>query len=680
VGGDTAVLDHRRHAPITRYRPSRLAERRQGLAHVYRGGGRKARADVYDADHADSRRGGRFRWLLSTFLAAGIGAIAIGVAIFGSLDLGETQDGLEPLLKRIRERRAPSFPTGVAGDGLKWATPRSDRLQVATGAQSTKHIIHEQIQVKRDNRPFIQIRPYIKIAARLEVVPRSHADVIPPFNPLRLYAAQGQAAQAQGEVAGAETRPDVAIRVVELLGGILPSEDGQELETQEVSELLTRGQDQDEAASAIGAADGASPPGGRYPGWVAGRARADAAQENTTVLAKSAGDSDLVGSDLDRHELRVLRVGRADTLQKVLLRVGAEAWQAKAMAEAARTIFPEASLLPGMEVHVSLVASLARPDRMEPARFSIYGDGHDHKVSVNRNGAGEFVASQSPFDSRLMQAAVDDGDQTQTASLYAGLYNAALAHGLSPETILQILRIHAYETDFRRRVRASDGVEFFFDVKEEAGIDSVPGELLFTSIISGGEAQRFWRFRTPDGVIDYYDEFGQNSRKFLMRRPVRGESVHLVSGFGMRKHPLLNFVRMHTGVDWAGPIGTPIMAGGSGTIEEAKYKGDYGNYVRIRHANGYSTTYGHMSRFAPDVADGAKVRQGQVIGYIGNTGLSGGPHLHYEILVNDRFVDPMSIQVPRERKLTGKGLTDFQKERARIDELMRRTPVVTASK
>ena len=242
--------------------------------------------------------------------------------------------------------------------------------------------------------------------------------------------------------------------------------------------------------------------------------------------------------------------------------------------------------------------------------------------------------------------------------------------------ILQILKIHAYETDFRQRVRAGDGFEFFFDVKDEdKGIDGSLGELLATAVTSAGETHKFYRFRTADGVVDYYDEQGNTSRKFLMRRPVRGEDVRITSGFGVRRHPILQVPKMHTGVDWACATGTPIMAAGSGVIEEAGRKGEYGNYIRIRHANGYKTAYGHMSRFASGVSEGVKVRQGQIIGYVGTTGLSSGPHVHFEVLVNSSFVDPMSIQVPRERQLAGRQIADFQKERARIDDLMRRNPV-----
>jgi murein DD-endopeptidase MepM/ murein hydrolase activator NlpD len=324
-------------------------------------------------------------------------------------------------------------------------------------------------------------------------------------------------------------------------------------------------------------------------------------------------------------------------------------------------------------VEFVLVPSLTRAGKLEPIRLTVR-DGSTHKVTVNRNAAGEFVASTTPINDGMNRST-----QGATASLYASLYQAALSQGLAKETIEQIIKIHAYETDFRRRARLSDMIELFFDVKdEERAVDSQPGELLFTAITAGGDTQRYFRFRTPDGQVDYYDESGNNSKKFLMRRPIRSEDVRLASGFGVRFHPLLNTRKMHTGIDWAAQIGTPILASGTGVIEEAGPKGQYGNYIRIRHANGYQTAYAHMSRFAQGVREGVKVRQGQVIGFVGNTGFSTGPHLHYEVLVNNRFVDPLSIQMPQERKLTGRQLADFQKERGRIDELMRRPPVRVA--
>jgi murein DD-endopeptidase MepM/ murein hydrolase activator NlpD len=317
---------------------------------------------------------------------------------------------------------------------------------------------------------------------------------------------------------------------------------------------------------------------------------------------------------------------------------------------------------------------------MEPGRFSVYDEQKAHKVSVTRNAAGEFVASATEFDNSVVHAAVSDRDVAPASSVYAGFYNAAQLWSIPPDTIMQALRIHAYDTDFRRRIYSGDQADFFFDLRGEPGHDSELGELLYTAITSGGESYRFWRYRTPDGVVDYYDEFGNTSRKFLLRRPVRGETVRLASAFGNRFHPVLGFVRPHNGIDWAGPIGTPILAAGNGIIEEAGRKGEFGNYVRIRHPNGYQTAYAHMSRFAPSTEVGGRVRQGDVIGYVGITGLTSGPHLHFEVLVNKRHVDPLSIEVPRERRLTGKLLADYQKERTRIDELMSRAPAMSESR
>jgi murein DD-endopeptidase MepM/ murein hydrolase activator NlpD len=408
------------------------------------------------------------------------------------------------------------------------------------------------------------------------------------------------------------------------------------------------------------------------------RALPDLLPPATSLLQKSVFESDDLAEDLGGREVRVHRVQNGDTLPRILVRMGAEAWQARAMSDAARSALPEAALRPGFEVHVTMLPSITRFNRLEPVRFTVLGEGHDHKVTVSRNSAGEFVASGSPVDERIVRASLTSDDQPQSSSLYASLHYTAEQQGIPPEVILQILKIHAYETDFRQRVRAGDGFEFFFDVKEEErATDGNLGELLATSITASGDTHKFYRFRTPDGTVDYYDKQGNTSRKFLMRRPVRGEDVRITSGFGVRRHPILQIPKMHTGVDWACAIGTPIMAAGSGVIEEARHKGEYGNYVRIRHANGYKTAYGHMSRFAAGVSDGVKVRQGQIIGYVGTTGMSSGPHVHFEVLVNDSFVDPMSIQVPRERQLAGRQLADFQKERTRIDDLMLRNPVST---
>ena len=248
--------------------------------------------------------------------------------------------------------------------------------------------------------------------------------------------------------------------------------------------------------------------------------------------------------------------------------------------------------------------------------------------------------------------------------------------------IMQIMRIHAYETDFRQRVRAGDGFEFFFDMKDEdKGIDGRASASCWPRPSRpAARSHKFYRFRTPDGTIDYYDAEGNTSRKFLMRRPVRGEDVRITSGFGLRRHPAADdrqdALPASTG---PGPPARRSWRPATASSRRSGAKGEYGNYIRIRHANGYKTAYGHMSRFAH--------RRGR-----GRQGAAGPDHrlrrLHGPVVGPARalrgdgqeqrsqlHVDPMSIQVPHERQLTGKELADFQRERARIDDLMRTHPV-----
>lgn len=674
------MVDRRRHAPTARHLAITSADRPRPFPHAYRGRSYKSLKDIYDADHAEPQQGGRFRWLISTCLAATVGAVAILVVIYGSADPVEGPGGLLPALRRPARVATPNATmSGPQDGGLKWAMPKSDKLQIASGAMSTRYVIHESLKKKRNGREYIEAKPYVRIVARLSTVPPNYADVIPPFNPYKLYGGAKPTATAEEEGDGRGGRPDVSVKVVELLGGILPGEDGQELDAQEVTEIVERSKSD---AAPVKPEAGEAPDamsGGIGAVAIGGGKRSEPLPPNTTALAKSSGDAEEGVVDIERREVRVVKAARGDTLKKVLMRSGADPQLATAMVEAAKTVFPDNALAAGQEVHIATVPSLTDASKMEPARFSVFTESHEHKVTLYRTPSGDFAVSATPVEEGMAVAA-EASDKPQSTSLYASVYLAGLLQNVPSDIIELILRVHASDTDFRRRVKTGDAVELFFDSRDDGATEGPPGELLYTSITSGGDNAHFYRFKTPDGIVDYYDDQGNNSKKFLMRKPIRGDDVRLTSGFGFRFHPLLNERKMHTGIDWSAPPGTPILASGTGVIEEAGRKGYNGNYVRIRHANGYHTAYSHMLRFAPGVAIGAKVRQAQLIGYVGNTGLSTGPHLHFEVLINNRFVDPLSIQVPRERQLTGKQLADFQKERARIDELMRRSPVLVQSK
>lgn len=654
-------MDTRRHAPLGRVRPRLVPSSSRSRPHAYLGRTGRPLAEIYISDHADSRRSGRFRWLLSTCLAGAVGVLAILVVIAGSMD---TQEGASSFIAGIEDRlrNAPlALRRPVAKiDGLRWAVPKTDKLVIPSGAVATRSYIPDGIKQRRGNREYILNKYYVRLVARLAPVPKNQTQSIPPFNPFKLYANTTPLEE--------NDRPDASqdadVRLLEL-NGILPNEDGQEMDALEVAALVA--QTVEEATDAAG---------GEILAERALRV-SDAPVPQTTVLSKTTFEPEEQADDFPGRVVPPIKIQRGDTLGRVLARLGAQSWQVRSMIEAARPIFAEASLLPGFEVRAIVLPSPAKPSG-EPVRFSVFDEAGAHKVTVSRNAAGEYVPSATLTEERIAASVLGESDQAQNNSLYASMHYTATKQGVPTDLIQQIMRIHAYTADFRQRVRVGDGIEFFFDVKDdERGVDGPLGELLATFVTSGGETHRFYRFRGSNGDVDFYDTEGSTSRKFLTRRPVRGENVRITSGFGMRRHPLLMTGKMHYGVDWATASGTPIMAAGDGVIEEAGAKGEYGNYIRIRHANGYKTAYGHMSRYATGVSPGVRVRQGQIIGYVGSTGLSSGPHCHFEVLVNGVHVNPMSIQVPNDRQLTGKDIADFKREKARIDELMRRHPVAT---
>ncbi|RYE36389.1 MAG: M23 family metallopeptidase, partial [Hyphomicrobiales bacterium] len=257
--------------------------------------------------------------------------------------------------------------------------------------------------------------------------------------------------------------------------------------------------------------------------------------------------------------------------------------------------------------------------------------------------------------------------------LYQSIYETALRNKVLAAVIEDMILVYSYDVDFQRRVQAGDSFEVFFASDDENASPDAKSDVLYASLTVGGDTKKYYRYQTPDdAVVDYYDETGKSAKKFLVRKPVANAVMR--SGFGSRRHPILGYSRMHTGVDWSTPYGTPIFASGNGTIEKQGWEGGYGKYVRIKHPNGYETAYGHMSAFAKGLDIGKRVRQGQVIGYVGSTGLSTGAHVHYEILVNGRFVDPMRVRLPRGRSLEGPVLATFETERDKLEGMMTRGP------
>jgi murein DD-endopeptidase MepM/ murein hydrolase activator NlpD len=246
--------------------------------------------------------------------------------------------------------------------------------------------------------------------------------------------------------------------------------------------------------------------------------------------------------------------------------------------------------------------------------------------------------------------------------------------GIAPTVVVEMIHMFSYEVDFQRDVHPGDSFELFFsNYVTEDGEPAKRGDILAASLTLGGRTHLLYRFEGENGDAEYFNSKGESAKSMLMKTPVDGARIS--SGFGARFHPILGYTRMHKGIDFAVPQGTPVMAAGSGKITFAGRSGEYGNLVVIEHGNGYSTAYAHLSRFAPETHVGAHVSQGEVIALSGMTGLATGPHLHYEIRVKNSPVNPAAIKLSSGRKLEGKEFREFLAERDRIEALEASLPV-----
>ena len=250
-------------------------------------------------------------------------------------------------------------------------------------------------------------------------------------------------------------------------------------------------------------------------------------------------------------------------------------------------------------------------------------------------------------------------------SIKNNLYSSAIEVGIEANIIVEFARIFGFEVDFQRDIRKGDWFEIYYEKFEDDNKQvRDTGKIIYASMFVNGEELNLYNFKYKD-IEEYYDIKGKSITKSLMKTPING--ARLSSSFGMRKHPILGYNKMHRGTDFAAPTGTPIMASGSGTVTRARWCGGGGNCVKIKHNSTYETIYAHMKNFAKGIKEGRKVKQGQIIGYVGSTGLSTGPHLHYEVLVNGKKVNSQKLKLPSGKVLKGEERKEFELKRIKID-------------
>jgi murein DD-endopeptidase MepM/ murein hydrolase activator NlpD len=352
--------------------------------------------------------------------------------------------------------------------------------------------------------------------------------------------------------------------------------------------------------------------------------------------------------------------------------------------------------LPGNQGHQALYsltsAELLNARRVRPGlAVKAHVDGEQlTALSVDLEPGRRLMAKRMPdgaYQAFALNSLLIPTPYRVKGSIETSLYEDAQARGAEDQQVVDFAQVFAYDLDFQREVHPGDEFELVFDVlMDERGNVIRRGDVLFASLNGKAVNKSFYRFTTPDeNITDYFQANGESSTKFLMKTPING--ARLSSRFGKRRHPISGYTRLHKGTDFAAPTGTPIYAAGNGVVERASRYGGYGHYVRIRHQKGFKTAYAHMSRYGRGIKAGRSVRQGQIIGYVGSTGASTGPHLHYEVYKNGRAVDAMRLKLPTGRKLAmdPEIFETFEIERDRIDairEMQAPTPtdaIVTAS-
>jgi murein DD-endopeptidase MepM/ murein hydrolase activator NlpD len=430
------------------------------------------------------------------------------------------------------------------------------------------------------------------------------------------------------------------------------------------------------------------------------RSAAQASLDNTLAEERAANMSDATPVT----ETHTITLEKGDTLVSALTDAGATQQDANAAVVALGRIYDLRSLRAGLTLTLTFEPSSTSPAATEPTDTSVNQPLGQDDFDQSDDSSGTFIAEVSSAPEKLLSVAFSpsvehdvtiargaDGsfganDAVQQlvahvhragATIDSSLYLAAMQAGIPADVVVEMIHMFSYKVDFQRDLKPGDSFEVFYDYYYTPdGRPAKEGQISYAVMKLGGREIALYRYQPdPNEPPDYFDARGQSAKGMLMKTPVDG--ARITSGFGMRFHPILGYTRMHKGVDFGVPIGTPVMSAGAGTIAFLGVQHGYGNFVLVNHQNGYSTAYAHLSRFAPGMHRGSHVRQGQVIAYSGMSGMATGPHLHYEIRIDNIQVNPTTVKIAQGRKLMGRELRDYLVERLHVDSVIANMPLET---
>lgn len=358
-----------------------------------------------------------------------------------------------------------------------------------------------------------------------------------------------------------------------------------------------------------------------------------------------------------RPENVPLKIQPGETFEDAVERAGVAPDEARAAVDTLGSAMDTVHIKAGMKFD----AAVARP-RGERGPARLIG------LSL-RTGPATAITLSRTFDGamrlREMEEKIRDEELVARGEIEGSLYESASRLGANPSQVANMVKLFAHKVDFDRDLKGGEDFVMVFDRQvTESGRTISNGPLEYAEI----KGIQFYRFERSNGDVQYFDEHGKNIKGFLLRTPV--DNARMTSRFGMRRHPILGYNRMHQGIDFGAGSGTPVFAAGDGVVVEARRWGGYGNWVRIRHSGGFETGYAHLSRYAKGLRAGQRVKQGQVVAYVGSTGASTGPHLHYEIWQRGKRVNPVGAKVPQGTVLAGSELAEFRAQKARIDRMV----------
>jgi len=418
--------------------------------------------------------------------------------------------------------------------------------------------------------------------------------------------------------------------------------------------------------------------------------------------ASSALDDALTAEQLNEDQTpasdtRTVTLDKGDTLVGALMDAGVADTDADAVVVALQHVYDTRSLRTGQSFELTFApadntptaqitytppsqaadsedddsaSAAASPPPMGKLLSVTFSPTVDHEITIARGTDDSFTANdvQKELAAKYHHAG---------GTIDSSLYLAAMRAGIPADVVVDMIHMFSYQVDFQRDIHPGDKFEVLYDYYyTKDGQPAKQGNIAYAAMTLGGHKFALYRYDAGDGDgADYFDAKGQSAKGFLMKTPVDG--ARITSGFGMRFHPVLGYSRMHKGVDFGVPVGTPVMAAGSGTIQFEGHENGYGNFLLIKHTSEYSTAYAHLSRFVPGLHIGSHVRQGQVVAYSGNTGLTTGPHLHYEVRIDGKQVNPMTVKVAHGRQLAGRELREFKADRVGVDDKLASMPLET---